>query len=47
MIRRYHALDALRAVMMLLGVVLHSAVNGTRIIPDFGRAFSRYTSSVC
>jgi glucan biosynthesis protein C len=25
--RRYHALDALRAVMMLLGLVLHSAIN--------------------
>jgi hypothetical protein len=25
--RRYHSLDALRAAMMLLGIVLHSAVN--------------------
>jgi glucans biosynthesis protein C len=28
--RRYHALDALRAAMMLLGLVLHSAVNYTQ-----------------
>jgi hypothetical protein len=27
--QRYHALDALRATMMLLGLVLHSAVSYT------------------
>ena len=28
-LQRYHALDALRATMMLLGLVLHSAVSYT------------------
>jgi fucose 4-O-acetylase-like acetyltransferase len=29
-LRRYHALDALRAAMMLLGLVLHSAASYTQ-----------------
>jgi fucose 4-O-acetylase-like acetyltransferase len=29
-VRRYHSLDALRAAMMLLGLVLHSAASYTR-----------------
>lgn len=31
---RYHSLDALRAIMMLLGLVLHTSVNYLPFIPD-------------
>ena len=31
---RYHSLDALRAIMMLLGLVLHTCVNYLPFIPD-------------
>lgn len=33
-LRRYHALDSLRATMMLLGLVLHTSVNYLPLIPD-------------
>ena len=33
--QRYHALDALRAAMMLLGLVLHSAASYIQAPPDW------------
>ncbi len=46
--RRYHALDGLRAVMMLLGLVLHACVSYGAI--DYGRAWNYQdpaTTSIC
>jgi len=36
MVQRYHALDSLRAVMMLLGILLHSAVSYVTTIKGWG-----------
>jgi hypothetical protein len=44
--RRYHSLDQLRAVMMLLGLVIHSAVSFITVPRPTAWAYNDATTSV-